>query len=246
MVTQQHRVGLFATFKAMAARTKRGIFVLLFCVIATDAYAGSAPVNITLTITPNPIVSGKPTKFTVSVTAQSGSGTPTGTVDIFAAGQQCTITLPGTNCSLTVSGSGSITVTAVYNGDANFAGNGISKTTPVVSQTNVFLDQFGLTGTWYNAATSGQGFVLVSYPDLAGAGTGVIAGGWFTLGQWRGMKRGGDQVVAVDEALIVRHHRCDFSKGLHVASGNFRVCELGPEVFNARFQGIGFCEIWHL
>lgn len=181
MVTQQHRVGLFATLKAMAARTKRGIFVLLFCVIATNAYAGSAPVNITLTITPNPIVSGKPTKFTVSVTAQSGSGTPTGTVDIFAAGQQCTITLPGTNCSLTVSGSGSITVTAVYNGDANFAGNGISKTTPVVSQTNVFLDQFGLTGTWYNAATSGQGFVLVSYPDLAGAGTGVIAGGWFTF-----------------------------------------------------------------
>ncbi|TLY50710.1 MAG: Ig-like domain repeat protein, partial [Gammaproteobacteria bacterium] len=126
-------------------------------------------------------VSGKPTKFTVSVTAQSGSGTPTGTVDIFAGGQQCTITLPGTNCSLTLSGNGTITVTAVYNGDANFAGDGISKTTPVVSQTTVFLDQFGLTGTWYNAATSGQGFLLVSYPDLAGAGTGVIAGGWFTF-----------------------------------------------------------------
>lgn len=44
----------------------------------------------------------------------------------------------------------------------------------------VQLDQFGLTGTWYNPATSGQGFMFEVYPDIHGDGNGVIFGGWFT------------------------------------------------------------------
>ena len=44
------------------------------------------------------------------------------------------------------------------------------------------LDQHGLTGNWYNAATSGQGLSLEIYPDINGAGQGLLFGGWFTFG----------------------------------------------------------------
>lgn len=44
----------------------------------------------------------------------------------------------------------------------------------------VQLDQFGLTGTWYNPAVSGQGFMFEIYPDIHGTGHGVVFGGWFT------------------------------------------------------------------
>lgn len=43
------------------------------------------------------------------------------------------------------------------------------------------LDQHGLTGNWYNTATSGQGLSLEIYPDLAAAGQGLLFGGWFTF-----------------------------------------------------------------
>jgi YVTN family beta-propeller protein len=45
----------------------------------------------------------------------------------------------------------------------------------------VNLDQHGLTGTWYNPSTSGQGFVVEVYPDTNGAGQGVLSAGWFTF-----------------------------------------------------------------
>jgi hypothetical protein len=43
------------------------------------------------------------------------------------------------------------------------------------------LDQHGLTGSWYEATTSGQGFELEVYPDLSGAGTGLGQMSWFTF-----------------------------------------------------------------
>ncbi len=47
---------------------------------------------------------------------------------------------------------------------------------------NVFnLDQHGLTGTWYDPATSGQGFLIETYPDLKGSGHGYLAAGWYTF-----------------------------------------------------------------
>jgi pseudomonalisin len=44
----------------------------------------------------------------------------------------------------------------------------------------VNLNQHGLTGTWANPATDGQGFVLEVDPDLYGIGTGLLFGGWYT------------------------------------------------------------------
>ncbi|MFT3791584.1 MAG: hypothetical protein QM741_11005 [Rudaea sp.] len=51
-------------------------------------------------------------------------------------------------------------------------------------------DQFGVSGTWYNPYTSGQGLVLTTYVDGGGAGVGELFGGWFTFdalgnAQWR-------------------------------------------------------------
>jgi hypothetical protein len=43
------------------------------------------------------------------------------------------------------------------------------------------LDQHGLTGAWYNAATGGQGFLIEAYKDLNGAGKGYLALGWYTF-----------------------------------------------------------------
>jgi Leucine-rich repeat (LRR) protein len=44
----------------------------------------------------------------------------------------------------------------------------------------VNLNQHGLTGAWYNANESGQGFVLEDYPNTS-PGHGILAGGWFTF-----------------------------------------------------------------
>src|SRR5262245_34970050 len=42
-------------------------------------------------------------------------------------------------------------------------------------------NQQGLTGAWYNPATSGQGFVIEAYQSLIDANTGLLFGGWFTF-----------------------------------------------------------------
>lgn len=43
------------------------------------------------------------------------------------------------------------------------------------------LDQQGLSGSWANAATESQGLVMTVWPDFAGAGRGLLFGGWFTF-----------------------------------------------------------------
>lgn len=45
---------------------------------------------------------------------------------------------------------------------------------------NVNLNQFGLSGSWYNPATSGQGLMLSTLPDQSSPGHGVAFAGWFT------------------------------------------------------------------
>lgn len=44
----------------------------------------------------------------------------------------------------------------------------------------VNLDQHGLTGSWYDPTTNGQGFEIEVYPDLNGPGQGLLFSGWFT------------------------------------------------------------------
>ena len=64
--------------------------------------------------------------------------------------------------------------TAVTNVATNFVGQSAS-----VTPASVDLNQHGLTGSWYEAATSGQGFEVEVFPDQA-PGTGVAQVSWFT------------------------------------------------------------------
>ena len=49
-----------------------------------------------------------------------------------------------------------------------------------VSGTALELNQHGLTGSWYEPATSGQGLEVEVYPDLSAPGTGLAFVSWFT------------------------------------------------------------------
>ena len=59
----------------------------------------------------------------------------------------------------------------------NFAG----VTTTLSATSRPDLDQHGLTGSWFEAATDGQGIELEFYPDLVGPGTALAQGAWFTF-----------------------------------------------------------------
>jgi hypothetical protein len=64
----------------------------------------------------------------------------------------------------------------------NFAGATATLTTPTPPATTVpNLDQHGLTGSWFEPTTSGQGFEVEFYPDLIAAGTALVQGAWFTF-----------------------------------------------------------------
>ena len=45
----------------------------------------------------------------------------------------------------------------------------------------VDLNQHGLTGSWYEPATNGQGFEVEVFPDFVAAGTGAVQVSWFTF-----------------------------------------------------------------
>jgi len=64
------------------------------------------------------------------------------------------------------------------------AGMGMTGTITVeaVQAPGFNLDQQGLSGSWANPATDGQGIVMTVMPDLLGDGRGVLFGGWFTYG----------------------------------------------------------------
>ena len=61
----------------------------------------------------------------------------------------------------------------------NFAGQ--SATLTASTTASLDLDQHGLTGSWYEPATSGQGLEIEVFPDFVAPGTGLLAGAWFTF-----------------------------------------------------------------
>jgi MBG domain (YGX type)/Bacterial Ig-like domain (group 3) len=84
-----------------------------------DVTVGMGTTSVAITLPPSAAV-GHPMSVGAAVTA-SGPTMPTGTIMISdGAGDQCTISLPATSCSLIPSRSGSQIVTATYSGDSNF------------------------------------------------------------------------------------------------------------------------------
>lgn len=63
----------------------------------------------------------------------------------------------------------------------NFAGATTTLTAPPPPGGAPDLNQHGLTGSWYEPATSGQGIEVEFYPDFVAPGTALVAGAWFTF-----------------------------------------------------------------
>ena len=74
-----------------------------------------------LTDTPDPSVTGQPFTVTYSVAVTSpGAGTPTGNVQVSDGVNSCTGTVAAGQCSLTLFTAGNRSLTATYQGDANY------------------------------------------------------------------------------------------------------------------------------
>ncbi len=150
------------------------VFSILACGLAQAA--GTTPVNVKVSVTPNPIVAGSPAKFTVSVTPQPpATGTPTGTVNISSSdGPSCIVTLPGTSCSLTLplGSAGTDEVFSIfYSGDTTFEEYGFQKTNPVVTGTTTALtssanpSQFGATVVFTATVSPSAATGTVAFDD---------------------------------------------------------------------------------
>ncbi len=95
---------------------------------------------------PDPSASGQPVtvQFSLGI-VNPGAGTPTGTVNITAAGgpESCSATLPTNSCQLSLIAPGSRTLTASYTGDDNFIGDSDTESHTVESvDDGVFEDGF--------------------------------------------------------------------------------------------------------
>ena len=53
-------------------------------------------------------------------------------------------------------------------------------TLPMAQGAGIDLHQRGLTGSWYDPRTSGQGFVVQVYPDMSSPGKGIVQASWLT------------------------------------------------------------------
>lgn len=91
-----------------------------------------ADTTTTVTSSGNPSVAGQPVTFTATVSAKApGAGTPTGTVtftdggtSLTCAGSSQTLNASGTaTCQVSFASAGDHAISAVYGGDANFAGS---------------------------------------------------------------------------------------------------------------------------
>jgi hypothetical protein len=63
----------------------------------------------------------------------------------------------------------------------NFAGASATLTATAPPPTLPDLNQHGLTGSWFEQATDGQGIELEVFPNLVAAGTSLVQGAWFTF-----------------------------------------------------------------
>jgi uncharacterized repeat protein (TIGR01451 family) len=138
-----------------------------------------------LTSSVNPTAAGQATELKAVI---SGSA-PTGTVT-FADGATplCSSvavrTIDSTQlayCVASFQTVGSHSLTAQYSGDSVNASSISSPFNQTVTAPSAFdADQFGLTGAWYNAPTTGSGFLVEVAEDLNGPGKGLLFMGWFT------------------------------------------------------------------
>lgn len=156
-----------------------------------DASSGNGQVqiaknttNLVLSASPDPATSGQKITAQVVLTSSTSTTKPTGSVSIGdgAVGCNASLSAGAGSCALTFAAAGTHMLNATYPGDASYAASSASHSIRVdeASNSSVNLNQFGLSGAWYNPATSGQGLVLSVMPDQVSPGHGILFAGWFT------------------------------------------------------------------
>jgi len=132
------------------------------------------------------ITSGPPPNGTRGVAyshTYTATGTPAPTFTVSTGMLPTGLTLNGTSGVV----SGTPTVAGMFSG-AVTASNGVN---PAATQnfaitinptglSAVNLNQHGLTGSWYEPATSGQGFEVEVFPNQSGPATGLVFVSWFS------------------------------------------------------------------
>ena len=83
----------------------------------------------------------------------------------------------------------------------------------VVAATAFDANQFALTGSWFNAATAGQGLTVEVYPDFVSSGKGLLAGGWFTY------DTSGNQRWLFLQGSMSSTHGATIDVGIYASSG---------------------------
>src|SRR5437660_12042488 len=172
-------------------KTRVGSFKFTSC-----GRPGSSLSATTLISSLNPSALGQAVTFTAMVKPAAGSGTPTGTVTF---NDGATVLGPGTlsggTATLTTSGlaGGVHSITAIYSGDANFAGstspaltqtvNKAGDSTSVASSNNpsIFGSAVTFTATVTSSATSIPTGTVTFQDGAATLGTGMLSGGNATL-----------------------------------------------------------------
>jgi YVTN family beta-propeller protein len=161
------------------------------------------------------------------------------------------LTTDGTRLYVTNQGSNNVSVidtaTNLVLGAPIAVGSGPSSIAVTRSGPAVDLDQHGLTGSWYNPATGGQGFEIEVYPDLNGPGQGLLFAGWFTYDvtaaggrRWYGLTgnvsktspTGALQIFAVEGGNLNAPPSLGANGALGRATIQFSDCNTGSLIYN--------------
>jgi hypothetical protein len=134
---------------------------------ASHTVSKVSPISTIITAdTPDPSTPGQ--SVTVSVTVSGAGAAPTGTVAITGAYTNCTITLSGGigSCNVVFNTAGAETLTATYNGDANYAGSSANTSHSVKYATTTTI-----TSDNPDPSTIGPLLVTVSVTVIGAGGT---------------------------------------------------------------------------
>ncbi len=194
---------------------------------ALMASRAEAVYSFVLTTTANPVQVGQEVELTATLTDTVEPPDPGLVLQIYGPGPgplgsplcasvPVTFIAPATivaRCIISFDTSGALYVIAAYN---NFLESNnvilLNVTDPVPFDAN----QFALTGSWYNPATSGQGLELAVYPDGIADGQSFLFGGWFTYDD-----AGNPQWVTL-QGNLADSHGSSYDLGIYLnRGGNF-------------------------
>ena len=131
------------SFTVQASSSNTGIGLSTGITGTINVNQGTTSVTITSDL-PDPSTPGQVVTVNYSVGLLTGSGTPTGTVTVTVSGglETCNGTVAAGTCDITLTGTGSRTLTATYAGDSNFVGNNDTEPHEVLGPADAVDDNY--------------------------------------------------------------------------------------------------------